>query len=120
TGSPADPDERKHRSAAGLGDASGQPRRTHARLSARAPCRHARLRPRPRHRALGGDEVTALTVATRLDEDASPRPVPWRAMAWVTWRQHRIALVGMAAFLGAVAVYVWQAGLQLHHAYAAA
>ena len=41
-------------------------------------------------------------------------------MAWVTWRQHRIALAGVAAFLGALAVYVWIAGLQLHHAYAAA
>jgi len=41
-------------------------------------------------------------------------------MAWVIWRQHRIALAGLAALLGAVAVYVWQAGLHLHHAYAAA
>ena len=41
-------------------------------------------------------------------------------MAWVTWRQHRIALAGVAAFLGAWAVYLWLAGLQLHHAYAAA
>jgi hypothetical protein len=41
-------------------------------------------------------------------------------MAWVIWRQHRIALAGMAAFLGAVAIYVWRAGLELHHAHAAA
>ena len=41
-------------------------------------------------------------------------------MAWVTWRQHRIALTGVAALLGALAVYLWLAGLQLHHAYAAA
>ena len=41
-------------------------------------------------------------------------------MAWVTWRQHRIALAGVAALLGALAVYLWIAGLQLHHAYAAA
>ena len=41
-------------------------------------------------------------------------------MAWVTWRQHRIALAGVAALLGAWAVYLWLAGLQLHHAYAAA
>src|SRR6266700_4125176 len=64
--------------------------------------------------------MTTLTVPASLEEDASLRPVPWRAMAWVTWRQHRISLAGMAAFLGAVAVYVWQAGLQLHHAHAAA
>ena len=41
-------------------------------------------------------------------------------MAWVTWRQHRIALAGVAALLGALAVYLWLTGLQVHHAYAAA
>ena len=41
-------------------------------------------------------------------------------MAWVTWRQHRIALGGVAVLLGALAVWLWLAGLQLHHAYAAA
>jgi hypothetical protein len=41
-------------------------------------------------------------------------------MAWVTWRQHRGALAGLAAFLGALAVYMWVTGLHLHHAYAAA
>jgi len=64
--------------------------------------------------------VTALTVPARLEEDASLRPVPWRRMAWVTWRQHRIALAGVAAFLGALAAWLWIAGLQLHRAYAAA
>jgi hypothetical protein len=41
-------------------------------------------------------------------------------MAWVTWRHHRIALGGVAVFLGALAVWLWRVGLQLHHAYAAA
>jgi hypothetical protein len=41
-------------------------------------------------------------------------------MAGVTWRQHRVALAGMAMFLGALAVCLWLAGLQLRHAYAAA
>jgi len=41
-------------------------------------------------------------------------------MGWVTWRQHRLALTGLAVFLGALAAYVWINGLQLHHAYAAA
>jgi ABC-type transport system involved in multi-copper enzyme maturation permease subunit len=62
--------------------------------------------------------MTALTVPARPEEDASPRPVPWRRMAWVTWRQHRFALGGVAALLGAVALYLWFAGLQMHHAYA--
>jgi len=64
--------------------------------------------------------MTALTVPARPGQDATLRPVPWRRMAWVTWRQHRIALAGVAALLGAWAVYLWLAGLQLHHAYAAA
>jgi hypothetical protein len=41
-------------------------------------------------------------------------------MAWVVWRQHRIALGGVAAALGALGVYVWIVGLQLHHAYVVA
>ena len=41
-------------------------------------------------------------------------------MAWVTWRQHRAALAGVAVFLGALAVYLWLTGLQIHHAYATA
>ena len=65
--------------------------------------------------------MTALTVPARPEEDdASLRPVPWRRMAGVTWRQHRFALLGVIALLGAVAVYLWIAGLQLHRAYAAA
>lgn len=64
--------------------------------------------------------MTVLTVPARPEEDASLRPVPWRRMAWVTWRQHRIALTGVAALLGALAVYLWLAGLKVHHAYAAA
>jgi hypothetical protein len=41
-------------------------------------------------------------------------------MTWITWRQHRVALAGVVALLGAVALYVWHAGVQLHHAHAAA
>ncbi len=64
--------------------------------------------------------MTTLTVPARLEKDTTLRPVPWRQMAWVTWRQHRIALGGVALALGALAVYVWIVGLQLHHAYVAA
>jgi hypothetical protein len=63
--------------------------------------------------------MTALTVP-RPQEGASLRPVPWRRMAWVIWRQHRIALGGAAVALGGLAVYMWITGLRLHHAYAAA
>ena len=64
--------------------------------------------------------MTAWSVPARSSEDASLRPVPWRQMSWVTWRQHRVALSGVAALLGALAVYLWDVGLQLQHAHAAA
>ena len=81
--------------------------------------RAARPGPRPGHPAIGGDQMTALTMPARPGHDARLRPVPWRRMAWVTWRQHRAALGGVAAFLGALAVYLWLTGLQMHHAEAA-
>ena len=64
--------------------------------------------------------MTAPTLPVRRERDPGLRPLPWRRMAWVTWRQHRIALAGVAALLGALAVYLWLTGLQVHHAYAAA
>jgi len=64
--------------------------------------------------------MTTLITPARPDEDTSPRPVPWRRMAWVTWRQHRIALAGVAALLGALALCLWLVGLHVHHVYAAA
>ena len=64
--------------------------------------------------------MTALRVAARPEQDASPRPVPWRRMAWVTWRQHRFALAGVAVLLGGLAVWLWLEGLAAHRAYAAA
>jgi hypothetical protein len=64
--------------------------------------------------------VTTFTIPAPVEKDANPQPLPWRRMAWVTWRHHRIALGGVAVFLGALAVWLWIAGLQLHHAYAAA
>src|SRR5579859_7437767 len=64
--------------------------------------------------------MTALTAPVRPAEDRSLRPLPWRRMAWVSWRHHRIALGGVALFLGALALWLWIAGSSLHHAYAAA
>ncbi len=64
--------------------------------------------------------MTALTVPALPGEDASLRPLPWRRMAWVTWRQHRFALAGAAALLGVLAVYLWLTGSSIHHAWTAA
>ena len=59
-------------------------------------------------------------IAGPAEGDTSLRAVPWRRMAWVIWRQHRLGLAGVAALLGGLTLYVWLAGLGLHHAYAAA
>jgi hypothetical protein len=62
--------------------------------------------------------MTALTMAAQPSQDTGLRPVPWRGMAWVTWRQHRATLISVPAVLGAVAVFLWIAGLRIHHDYA--
>ena len=64
--------------------------------------------------------MTALSAPGRPDEYRNLQPLPWRRMAWAIWRQHRFALAGVAVFLGALAVYLWLTGLQIHHAYATA
>jgi hypothetical protein len=65
--------------------------------------------------------MTAQTMPARPHEDGTRlRPIPWRRMAGVIWRQHRIALAGVAGLLGALAVWLWIAGTSLHHAYSAA
>jgi hypothetical protein len=63
--------------------------------------------------------LTALIMPARPGKDKNLRPVPWRAMAWVTWRQHRLTLAGVAALLGVAAVYLLITGLQIRQAYAA-
>jgi hypothetical protein len=65
--------------------------------------------------------MTARTMPARPDSgDAAPPPVPWRRMAGVTWRQHRIALAAVAVLLGALAAWLWHMGTSLHDAYSAA
>jgi ABC-type transport system involved in multi-copper enzyme maturation permease subunit len=64
--------------------------------------------------------MTELSVPASPPQNTSLRPVPWRRMAWVTWRQHRVALTAVAVLLGGLAVFVWIVGVALHHAYAAA
>lgn len=62
--------------------------------------------------------MTAATVPARRTRPAT-RAVPWTRLAWVTWRQHRAALAGAAAFLGAIAVYLAVTGHHIHQAYQA-
>jgi ABC-type transport system involved in multi-copper enzyme maturation permease subunit len=62
--------------------------------------------------------MTVLTMPAPAGQDTALRPVPWRRMAWVTWRQHRPTLISLPVVLGAVAVFLWIAGLRIHHNYA--
>jgi hypothetical protein len=65
--------------------------------------------------------MSALTMPARPDSgDAALRPLPWRRMAGVTWRQHRLALAGVVVLLGALAVWLWSEGISVHHAWDAA
>ena len=56
--------------------------------------------------------MTTLTMLPRSERDASRRQVPWRRMAWVNWRQHRLTVAGLIAVLGAVSLYLLFIGRQ--------
>jgi hypothetical protein len=62
--------------------------------------------------------MTAPTMPAAPDADAGLRPLPWRRMAGVIWRQHRFALAGVVVLLGVVAVLMWIAGTTIHQSYA--
>jgi hypothetical protein len=55
-----------------------------------------------------------------VEKNVDLEPLPWRRMAWVTWRQHRAALIGVSALIGALALCLLIVGPQLHHAYTVA
>ena len=57
-------------------------------------------------------------VAAPAARATQPRPVPWTRLVWVTWRQHRAALVGVAALLGGLGLYLLIMGLKIHSGYA--
>jgi ABC-2 family transporter len=62
--------------------------------------------------------VSAL-AAPAPGRQGSPRdPVPWRKLAWVTWRQHRFSLGGLAALFGGVSLWMLVNGLLVRHAMA--
>jgi hypothetical protein len=63
--------------------------------------------------------ITAATSSVPRREEARSQRVPWRRMAWVIWRQHRLTIAGVLALLAAAAILVVVEGVQLHHAYAA-
>ena len=65
--------------------------------------------------------MSVLTLPAQPVQSAAPalRPVPWRRMIWVTWRQHRGILTGITAVLAAVSIFLLIMGLKLHHDYTA-
>jgi hypothetical protein len=65
--------------------------------------------------------MSVLTLQAQPGQDTGPalRPVPWRRMIWVTWRQHRGMLAGVTAVLAAVSLFLLIAGLKVHHDYTA-
>jgi ABC-type transport system involved in multi-copper enzyme maturation permease subunit len=60
--------------------------------------------------------MTVLTMPARAN--AALRPVPWRKLLWVTWRQHRATMISVPAVLGAIGLFLLIAGLRVHHDYA--
>jgi hypothetical protein len=62
--------------------------------------------------------TVAMSTVPRREQVRSPR-VPWRRIAWVIWRQHRLAIAGVLALLAVAAAFVIAEGVQMHHAYTA-
>jgi hypothetical protein len=64
--------------------------------------------------------MSVLTMPAQPGQGTDPelRPVQWRGMLWVTWRQHRGLLISVAtAFIvGVIGMLV--EGLRIHHDYA--
>jgi ABC-type transport system involved in multi-copper enzyme maturation permease subunit len=44
--------------------------------------------------------------------------VPWRQLAWASWRHYRVSLIGAVALLGGLALYLLIMGLRMRSAYA--
>ena len=99
----------------GLAGASAEPGGDGPGLSARA-----RGVSGPRHRRAGwpggGDGMTAVTMPPPGPAAAPVRPVSWLKLAWVGWRQHRLALGGVLTLLGGVCLWMLISGLQMRSA----
>ena len=63
--------------------------------------------------------MSAGTSVPRAGRGTRLRPMPWRRMVWVTWRQHRVTVAAVFAMLGAASVYLLISGFPMHTAYAA-
>jgi hypothetical protein len=61
--------------------------------------------------------MTVVTLPSR-GTSAEPDPVPWRAMLWVTWRQHRGVLISVPVVFVVAVTGMLIAGLKIHRDYA--
>jgi hypothetical protein len=61
--------------------------------------------------------MTVLTMPAQPGQGTLARPLPWRRMGWVTWRQHRATLISVPAVIAVAAAFLIVFGLQVHHAY---
>jgi hypothetical protein len=61
--------------------------------------------------------MTAVLTATTTP---ALRPVPWHRLGWVAWRRYRATLVGAAAFMGLLSLYLFVRGSHMRSAYVAA
>jgi hypothetical protein len=64
--------------------------------------------------------MTTLSTPASSHGGGGIRPVPWRRLAWVSWRQYRLSAAGLVVFLGVLALYLLVMGLKFRSAYAAA
>ena len=62
--------------------------------------------------------MTSLNALAPSLPGASTRPVSWRNLGWVSWRQYRFSAAGAAVFLGVVAAYLLIVGLRIRSGYA--
>ena len=60
--------------------------------------------------------MTAVTTPASGRAAAPVRPVSWLKLAWVGWRQHRLALGGVLTLLGGVCLWMLISGLQMRSA----
>jgi ABC-type transport system involved in multi-copper enzyme maturation permease subunit len=58
-----------------------------------------------------------MTATALRPRRARPRVPAVRGLAWMTWRQHRLALAGVLVVLGGLGAFMLVNGLAMHHAY---
>jgi hypothetical protein len=62
--------------------------------------------------------MTILSAPAPSRPGTRTRPVPWRGLVWVSWRQYRLSAAGAAVFLAALAAYLVIMGLRIRSGYA--